>query len=173
MGSAIYELPFGKGKPVLGGAGTWLNRVVGGWQAQGVYEGQSGQPLGFGNIIFNGNLKDVMLPVSERSVERWFNVDAGFDRDTKNVLASNIRTFPLRFSGIRSDGINNFDLSMLKNIPIKEGVRAQFRMEAYNALNHVQLANPNLTPTNSAFGTITAEKGHGQRQINFVFKVLF
>ena len=173
VASVIYELPFGKGKPVLGGAGAWLNRVVGGWQAQGVYEGQSGQPLSFGNIIFNGNLKDIELPVSRRDVDRWFNVDAGFDRDARNLLASNIRTFPLRFSGIRGDGINNFDLSMLKNIPIKEGVRGQFRMEAYNALNHVQLANPNLAPTNTAFGTITAEKGHGQRQINFVFKVLF
>lgn len=173
VASAIYELPFGKGKPVLGGAGTWLNRVVGGWQVQGVYEGQSGMPLNFGNIIFNGDVKDIALPVSERSVERWFNVDAGFERSSKNQLANNIRTFPLRFSGIRSDGINNFDLSMLKNIPIKESVRGQFRMEAYNALNHVQLANPNMAPANSAFGSITAEKGHGQRQINFVFKLLF
>jgi hypothetical protein len=46
-------------------------------------------------------------------------------------------------------------------------------MEGINAFNHVQFANPNTTPTSTAFGTITAEKGHGQRQINFVWKLLW
>jgi hypothetical protein len=32
----IVDLPFGKGKPVLGDAGTWLNRLVGGWQIAGM-----------------------------------------------------------------------------------------------------------------------------------------
>ncbi len=77
------------------------------------------------------------------------------------------------FSGIREDGSNNFDLSFLKNIPINERVRGQFRMEAINALNHVQFASPNTSPTSTAFGSVTAERGHGQRQINFVFKVIF
>jgi hypothetical protein len=48
-----------------------------------------------------------------------------------------------------------------------------FRLEGINALNHVQFADPNTTPTSTAFGTITAEKGHGQRQINMVLKVFF
>ena len=46
-------------------------------------------------------------------------------------------------------------------------------MESFNALNHVQFANPNTTPTSSAFGSITEEKGHGQRQLTFALKVLF
>ena len=32
----IVDLPFGKGKPVLGGAGPVLNRIVGGWQVAGL-----------------------------------------------------------------------------------------------------------------------------------------
>jgi hypothetical protein len=62
---------------------------------------------------------------------------------------------------------------MFKNFRITERWKAQFRMEAYNALNHAQFANPNTAPTNTAFGTITGEKGHGQRQITFAFKLLF
>ena len=38
-----------------------------------------------------------------------------------------------------------------------ERVRTQFRAECLNALNHPNLKNPNTTPTNSAFGTITSQ----------------
>ncbi|MEK7407805.1 MAG: carboxypeptidase-like regulatory domain-containing protein, partial [Acidobacteriota bacterium] len=52
--SAIWEAPFGRGKSLAGNAPRWLDLMVGGWQLQGVYEGQSGPALGFGNSIFNG-----------------------------------------------------------------------------------------------------------------------
>jgi hypothetical protein len=171
--SAIFELPFGRGKPVLGNTGAWLDSVVGGWQFQGWFEGQTGQTLGFGNAIFNGDLKNVPLPVSQRRAERWFNTEAGFERDSRRQLESNIQAFPPRFSGIRSDGINNWDLSMFKNFRLREGWKAQFRLESYNALNHVQLGNPNTSPVSTAFGTITGEKGHGQRQVTLAVKVMF
>jgi hypothetical protein len=88
-------------------------------------------------------------------------------------LANNIRTLSSRFSFIRADGVNNFDLSLFKNFQIGEGVRLQFRAESFNARNHVQFANPNTTVINTAFGSITGEKGHGQRQFIFGLKVLF
>ncbi|MBL8215587.1 MAG: TonB-dependent receptor [Bryobacterales bacterium] len=171
--TGIYELPFGTGKPLLGGASRWMDRVIGGWQLQASYEGQSGNPLGFGNAIFNGDLADVVLPVADRRAERWFNTEAGFERRAAFQLASNVRRFPLRFSGIRGDGINNVDASLMKRFRVTERVSAQLRLEAINAANHVQFADPNTTPTNAAFGSITGEKGHGQRQINLFLKVIF
>jgi hypothetical protein len=173
VASAIYELPFGHGRRWLSGAPSWVNRIAGDWQAQGVYEGQAGFPLAFGNAIFTGDLKNILIPVSERKAERWFNVDAGFERNNQRQLGSNWRAFPLRFSGIRGDGINNFDLSLIRNIPLREGLRVQLRMEAINAMNHVQFADPNTTPSSTAFGSVTAERGHGQRQINLMLKVLW
>ena len=172
--SGIFELPFGQGKPLLGNAGGVLNGVLGGWSVQGWFEGQSGNALGFGtNMLFYGNLKDVPLPKNQRSVERWFNTDAGFEKDNSKNLAQNIATFPSRFSGIRADGINNWDLSLFKTFRIHEGLKAQFRLETFNTLNHVQLDVPNTTPTNTAFGVITGEKGHGQRQLTLAIKVMF
>jgi hypothetical protein len=171
--TGIYELPFGRGKPVFGGVNRFWDLFLGGWQAQASYEGQSGAPLGFGNVIFSGNLAGIVLPVSERTVDRWFNTEAGFERRAAFQLGASYRQFPLRFSGVRSDGINNVDASFIKKFRISEKFTAQFRMEAINAANHVQLANPNTTPTSTAFGTITAEKGHGQRQINFMWKLLW
>ncbi len=171
--SSIYEFPLGKGR-------RWLNTLpfigeafLGGWQLQGWFEGQTGDALGFGNAIFNGNLNDIQLPVSQRRAERWFNTDAGFNRNSAQVLASNIQTLSTRFNGVRADGINNFDISLFKNIRLKEKINAQFRFENFNALNHVQFAGPNTNPVNAAFGSITSEKGHGQRQITLGFKLLF
>jgi hypothetical protein len=171
--TVIYELPFGKGKPLMGNASRWADLLVGGWQVQASYEGQAGNPLGFGNSIFNGDMADVVIPVAQRMAERWFNPDAGFERRAAFQLGSNVRTRPLRFSWIRGDGINNVDASVMKRFRITERVNAQFRFEAINAANHVQFADPNTAPASTAFGTITAEKGHGQRQINLFVKVIF
>ncbi len=171
--SGIYELPFGKGKKFLTNANRWLDALAGGWQLQGWFEGQSGRALGFGNAIFRGNLKDIPIPRSERTAERWFNVDAGFERNATRQLANNIRTLPTRFTGIRGDGINNLDLSFFKNYRLTESKTLQFRMESFNVLNHIQFGNPNTTPTSGAFGTISGENGHGQRQVTFSLKFLF
>lgn len=172
--NGIYELPFGRGRRFGANWNGWLNALLGGWQLQGWYEGQTGDPLGFGNAIFRGNLKDIPIyPVSARKAERWFNIDAGFERDAAKQLAYNLRKFNSRFSGIRGDGINNFDLSMFKRFRVKERVRIEYRLEAFNALNHVQFDNPNTTPTSTTFGQVTQEKGHGQRQITMGIKVLF
>ena len=172
--NGIYQLPFGRGRKFGGSVNPWIDGFLGGWQFQGWFEGQTGQALGFGNAIFRGDLADIpIFPVSDRRAERWFNVDAGFERDNAKALASNIRRLSTRFSGIRGDGINNFDVSLFKNFKIKERVTLQYRLETFNTLNHVQFANPNTTPTNSAFGTITGEKGHGQRQITMGLKLMF
>jgi hypothetical protein len=156
---------------------NWLGELaLGGWQLVGIFEGQSGFPLGFGNAIVKGDLRSIVLPRGERTSERWFNVAAAnqvFDRLPANQLVSNIRTLPPRFSYIRSDGINNFDLSLFKNYQITEKMRIQFRMEAFNALNHVQFAAPNTNVTSDAFGQINGETGHGQRQITFGLKLIF
>lgn len=171
--SGIFELPFGKGKPLASGVRGPADYLISGWQLQGWFEGQTGDTLGFGNAIFYGNLKDIPLPLSQRRAERWFNTEAGFERDTAKQLAWNLRSFPPRFSGVRADGINNFDLSLFKNFQIRERWKAQFRLETFNTLNHVQFGAPNTTPTSSAFGSITGEKGHGQRQVTFAIKLMF
>jgi len=112
------------------------------------------------------------LSSSERSVDRWFNIDAGFERNTAKQLASNIRTLSSRFAGLRADGPNNWDISLLKNTQLTEHARLQFRVEAINALNHPQFTAPNTTPTSTAFGTVTGEFAW-PRVIQFGLKVLF
>jgi hypothetical protein len=133
-----------------------LNFVAGGWQLNGVVVRQSGTPLGFGNALFVGNIKDIALPKDQRSPDRWFNINAGFNRVSAQQLANNIQTFPIRFSGVRSDGQSTWNFSLLKNHRIGEKAAVQFRAEVYNAMNHPSFDVPNTNPTNSSFGIVTA-----------------
>lgn len=119
-----------------------------------------------------GKLSDIPLAKSERDVDRWFNTAAGFNRDTRQQLASNIRTFPLCLSGVRGDGQASWDFSILKNFPIREKAAAQFRAEVYNAWNHTNLNNPNTNPANSAFGRITGTSGDA-RNWQFALKLTY
>src|SRR5262249_11174899 len=71
--SAIYELPFGKGRQFLSGSNGIVSRIVGGWQMQGVYTYQSGAPLSWGNYIYNGDFKDISIPSDQQSLAQWIN----------------------------------------------------------------------------------------------------
>jgi hypothetical protein len=161
--SWIWELPFGRGRKLLSQTHPVASAIVSGWQVQGIYAGQTGQALGFSNAIFTGDLDNIPVPVNQRRPERWFNVDAGFERDSRRALSNAVRVMSFRFNGIRGDGINNFDLSVLKDTRVKEGMKVQFRAEFLNAFNHVLFSNPNTDPYSTAFGTITSEKGYPRR----------
>ncbi|MEK7751862.1 MAG: hypothetical protein AAB654_08095, partial [Acidobacteriota bacterium] len=79
------------------------------------------------------------------------------------ALVSNVRVAPLRFSGIRSPGPVNWDLSILKNTRINEKMNVQIRGEFLNATNTPFFNVPNTDQYNTAFGTITATRGYARR----------
>jgi hypothetical protein len=170
--SAVYELPFGKGKAWGGAWKGFASKAISGWQASAIYQAQTGPPLGFGNAIFNGNLASIAIPDSQRTVDRWFNVDAGFERNSAAQPASNLQKLSSRFSGIRAAGTNNIDLGLIKNTQIRERFQVQFRAEGINAFNHPQFLGPNTTPSSSAFGQVTAEWS-SPRTIQLAMKILF
>jgi len=169
--TGVYEFPFGKGKR-FANSNRWLDLAVGGWNLNGVWQVQSGRPLEWGNILFTGNIKDIELSHSERTPSRWFNVDAGFNKNSAQQLASNLRTFPLRLNGVRAPGVNITNLSLFKDFHIGERVKLQFRAEAVDAFNETPLSTPNVSPTSGSFGTITTVgSGNTQRRITLGGKI--
>lgn len=166
--SGIWELPFGRNLRPLPRA------ILGGWQFTGVYTYQTGAPINWGNIIFRGDIKNINLPSDQRSPARWFNTDAGFEKSAALQLANNVRTFPLRFSGIRAMSINNYDLALFKNTRFRERYNAQFKAEFLNAFNTPLFPSPNTTPTVAAFGqAIAATQANYPRRIQLTVKFLF
>jgi hypothetical protein len=149
-----------------------INAILGDWQLGMVEVHQSGAPLSWGNYIFTGDIKNIQLPGSQQTVARWFNTDAGFNKISSQQLANNLRTFPIRFSGIRANGATGWNFSLIRNYHIRERIAMQFQGEMFNALNHPVFAAPNTTPTSSAFGTVTNSASE-PRSINFSLKLVF
>jgi len=156
--------------------GTWdipwgQKRLWGGWSVNAMYQWQSGAPIGFGNVIFNGRLADLVLPRSQRKPERWFNTEAGFNRNPAEQLAYNLRTFPLRLTGLRTHHWNVWDLSLIKSFQLKERLKLELRGEAVDAFNHPIFAGPNTAPTSTLFGQVTSTIWSEQRKIAVVGKL--
>ncbi|MBL8229685.1 MAG: carboxypeptidase regulatory-like domain-containing protein [Bryobacterales bacterium] len=156
--SSIYEFPFGRGKRFASGSGRLLNLMVGGWIGSGVFSWNRGFPLEWGNVIYLGG----DLNPQPRNIERAFDTSR-FNTRAADQLARNVRTFATTFGNLREDGVNNFDLSVIKNFPIRERLRVQARFEFFNALNHPLFGAPDLIPTSTTFGAIQTQANQPRR----------
>jgi hypothetical protein len=175
--SGIWELPFGKGKPLGANLDPVLSRIIGGWQLQAMYVYQSAYPIDFSTantVYVGGNVEDLRLQRSEQTPAHWFNTAGFVTASAQNIdTARQLRVFPRRFGFLRGDPLNNWDASILKNIAITEGKNIQFRFELINALNHPNFNNfPDVNPTSSTFGKVSSIQNYARRAqltLKFVF----
>lgn len=70
---------------------------------------------------------------------------------------------------LKGNGINNWDVSILKNTRITEWFRLEFRFEMFNAFNHPSFADPVTGPENPQFGR-TFATSTDPRDIQFGLK---
>ena len=160
--STVWSLPFGKGRAFLHDTNGFVSRLVGGWEMSGIYTIQSGFALPWGNVIYNGNPKDIALPLNQRSPDHWFNVANFETAPARQLLGNQLRTWALRYPTIRGPRQNNLDIALIKQTRITEGKNIELRAEALNAANHPFFPNPNMTVTSAqsvrdtGFGQISA-----------------
>lgn len=182
--TAIWELPFGKGR-------TWLQNnpiqhVIGGWQLSWVYQYQSGPPTNWGNRFFYGDMANLeqlfnSSEVHERDIHLWFDpsiayrgtgaIPAGFQgfegRSANQPGQFHVRTFPARLDVLRADGIRNWDVKILRKFQVTEGLSTSLSLDMLNATNHTNFSPPNTDPSNTNFGRVTSQNGLSRRlQLN-------
>jgi hypothetical protein len=181
--SGLWDLPIGRGRALNVGNGL-LNAIVGGWQVNGIGTFASGAPLiirGASNGLANRPdlTGDPALPdnyvdaTPERGV-LWFNTAA-----FANPAAYTFGNVPRSLTSVRTPGAIVIDLSLFKTFQLSNRAKLQFRFEAFNAPNHVNLGRPNMTFTpgtdglnNSAsFGRITTARD--PRQLQLGVKLIF
>jgi hypothetical protein len=165
----VYELPFGRGKQFLGNSNRAVDYLVGGWQLSNTTNWSSGLPW-TPSTAECGSQQDVGICRPNKG-SGSFPLGAGsFDGATHTItyftpLAS--LTGPFTNPGVGNlgnIGHNSFrgpsgfysDLSVSKNIPIGERVKAQFRMDAFNIFNHPVYA---FSGNNGANGCIDCQGG--------------
>jgi hypothetical protein len=171
VGSLLYELPFGKGKRVLGSASGPLNALVGGWQLNLIPSFQSG----VNRNVTSPNLSTISY-ITQRADYTGVDTGSSFNHNGVNITPgedfggnntslywfnpnSFARTPALRLgtSGrdiISAPGFANWDMSLFKNFYFRESTSLQFRAEFFNALNHPRFDPPNMDVSSPVFGMI-------------------
>ena len=174
--NGIWELPFGKGKAWLNNAGPFVNRLVGGWQVNGILQLQTGNPFTVNVVGDRANIGTLAtqrpnrvgngtLPRGERSAARWFDTSA-FVLQPLNTFGNSGRSI------LRQDGVTTLDLSFFKNNPFFENrVNLQFRAELFNITNAVNFARPGAAVNGANFGVITA--AGAAREIQLALRLVF
>jgi hypothetical protein len=172
----VWELPFGKGKTIGGGAGRGLNLLIGGWQINGVTTFQSGTPLAIGNPVnqlgFGAGTRPVnlgrsaRLPESQRTPDRWFDTTV-FAQPAPFTFGNTTRYSP----DLRGPGINSWTTGFFKDASISERVFLQFRAEFFNLFNHPLWRAPGVTVDTPLFGRVTSKTGNRSGQL--AMKVIF
>jgi hypothetical protein len=159
--SGIYQLPFGKGKTFASDASGVLEGFVGGWQVQGVYTYQTGFPISFGDMFYDGT--EIALPSSQQTTAKWFNTSAftaivNGATSTAATPVDHLRTLPSRFEDVRINSFNNVDFSLIKDTRLGGNVRMQLRLEYINVLNYAKfnISNVITSATSSDFGKVSA-----------------
>lgn len=179
--SYLYDLPFGRGSKFLSDSNAVLNKVVSGWQINGITTFQSGTPLFIGtsaNVTnsFGGGSRPNSTGQSARletdahqRLDRWFDTSA-FTAPAAFTFGNVSRTLP----DVRGHGTNNFDLSVFKNTRWgkEERFNAQFRAEFFNAFNRVRFQRPGTTLGTAQFGVVNAQ-ANLPRQIQLALKFIF
>ena len=148
-GNAVYQLPYGAGKPMLNGRGV-ANTIAGGWELTTTALARTGFPV---NVLLPSSYTAAdgasgterpdlvpgvsLTPPGGRTVEHWIN-PAAFA-----LPAGEFGTAPRNlFAG---PGTWQIDMGAGKTFPLKERGRLEFRAEAYNVFNHPQLGQPQTT----------------------------
>jgi hypothetical protein len=180
VASVLYTLPLGKGQRFLNHGGI-VNQVVGGWQLSTIATLQSGLPIDTtswdsAGTSFSPNSNRINC-ITGNQVLPNPNANAYLNPAAfANTVAGQYG------SCARNDLISprqvNFDFSTIKDFRIAERQALQFRIEMFNAPNHVEWGSPsaswgssNVAPP-SSFGQIRSTVA-SMRQIQFALKYNF
>ena len=170
--TALYSLPFGRGKKFVTDMPRWADSALGGWELGSLWIWQQGQP-------FTVSSQRATTAVS--GVANTYSQYTGTDRNVGSVdyrgngafffTQDQVNSFTFPSAGeIGNAGRNVFrnpmfvavDASLVKKFKLTEKHSVSFRAEAYNLLNHTNFnlvaANLNIT-TPATFGKFSTTVG--------------
>ena len=186
VGVTTYELPIGRNKKWMSGAGGLSNAIFGGWNINVQYMYRSGIPFDFPNAgplraqsaKWDDSQRDSAAQAAGRDkfnpfFDKWFDTSL-FPRSAQAPFT--LRDFPTRFPDIRSTFLQSWEVSMYKEFRIggENGPRLQIRADCQNAFDYAyfgQLAANNVT--DARFGQLNPAQNNQPRIWVGVLKLYF
>ncbi len=186
ISTAVYELPFGKGRTFLNHSGRLTDAVLGGWRLSTILLLQSGpfltpyfsggDPSGTGSGLYRTQRPDAIASgaVADQNRNQWLDRNAficpgrlpGAANQFDCAIGINPATDPNPIGRFGNGGLGifegpgtvNLSMGFGKEFSIAERARVKVEGTFTNLPNHTNLADPRLSITNSAFGQITSER---------------
>jgi hypothetical protein len=148
---AVYQLPIGRGKMLLGNANNLLDIVAGGWQLSGINRWSSGLPFSFTEPGWTTDWQIESFAVETAPVKMRRHFDNNGNPqffDNPNAINNGIATgSPVRLpypgeagerNNLRGDGYFDIDSGLSKTWKIREFGALKFAWEVYNVTNSVR-----------------------------------
>ncbi|HEV2500548.1 MAG TPA: carboxypeptidase-like regulatory domain-containing protein [Terriglobia bacterium] len=196
--SSVWDLPMGRGaKYILSNPSPVLNQVVSGWRLSSILTVQSGTPDGIaGRYPVAGSTYIPpaggsatagysYIPPGGSTFGQWINNCGGVPLNClPSTPAFSQGNQPDRISYVRNPTVPDLDLSLIKDFPITETKRLEFRADAFNFTNTPLFPGPDTNPNDGApkrqangnwqgFGTINLFQQNFPRIVQLSLKFLF
>jgi hypothetical protein len=160
----IYQLPWFRNQ------NSWKGHAFGGWQISSILSARTGVPLRITQPSGIGNSRPDL--VGDRPVlDNYRDTLVYLDRSqfglvpTSSATNATLRPGNANPSLTRGPGNWNVNLSINKGFQIRESVRLDLRLDAFNAFNHVNYNNPTVAINSPQFGVITGSAEQRTAQI--------
>ena len=170
VASALYELPFGRGRTFFSEMPGWANVIVGGWNLSNIATLQSGLPF---TPTISGDQANtgvgsqrpniVGQPMLVRNVNCWFYDSHNSACHTLRPSGTDAFAVPAQYSygngginTLRADGLVQFDTSLIKSFRFSESKALELRASFYNIFNHTTFAAPATNIDATSAGTISS-----------------
>ena len=159
---AMYQIPsFTTG---------WMDHVLGGWQLSGILQARSGVPLRVTQPSGISNSRPDLI--GDRPVlDNYRDTRLYLDRTqfalvpTSPITGATLRPGTANPGLIRGPGNWNLNASLVKGFRLRDTVRLDVRLDAFNALNRVNYNNPNTNITSPDFGRLLSAQGARTAQL--------
>jgi len=161
--SAVYQLPFGAGKPYVSSPGV-ARTLFGGWTLSAIGTAQTGLPFNItidrsnasvpGDFAISGEERPnyvpgvALTPPNGSTPQEWVN-PAAFSIPASGTFGN------LGRNAFRAPRISQLDLALAKDVSLAERVKLRFRADVFNVFNRAQYGAPNADFSQVNFGTIT------------------
>lgn len=159
-GYVLYQLPFGRGRALLSGAGSTINTLLGGWTVAWAFNYASGTPMRITANVYYPGINNVYADIVPGcNIHEHFGGQVGGTYFNPacfvNPPNGEFGDAPGYLAGLRNPGFASEDLGVSKSVPLGcEDCQLRLYFQVFNVFNRHGFAGPNTQIGTAGFGKV-------------------